>query len=281
MTYEKFLKEQCRLALTLNKEEKAVKLLLMKNSGFTATQLYLNYPKEIPDLVRSKTLSDLELYFYKNQPVQYIIGYTYFYGLKLMIRRGVLIPRSETELVVEKVLENIIDFPNPKILDLGIGSGAIALALKKNRTDALLTGSDLSDTALEVASLNAKFNNLDITILKSNIFENINDRFDVLVSNPPYIDKEEDIDIIVGENEPPEALFAEKEGLYFYEEILRNANKVLKRSNLIVFEIPENKDRELISLVKTYYSPCEFEIVKDLNNLSRILIIKNYWRKYL
>jgi release factor glutamine methyltransferase len=279
MTYEQFYKEQSLLARKLNKEERAVKLLLLAYSGFTPSELYLNYHKPIPDQVYQKTLSALNLYFYQNKPVQYLIGYTYFFGLKLSIRPGVLIPRPETELVVEKVLENIEAIVDPKILDLGTGSGAIALALKNARGDAEITATDISDQALTLARENAERLKLKLKFLKSNLFENITESFDVLVSNPPYIDINEDIDPLVRENEPAEALFAEKSGLRFYEDILCGASQVLHNSNLIVFEIPENKDEELIEIVETYYPESNYEIVKDLNNLSRILIIRNNWRK--
>ena len=278
MTYEQFYKEQSLLARKLNKEERAVKLLLLANSGFTPSELYLNYQKSIPDQVYQKTLSALDLYFYQNKPVQYLIGHTYFFGLKLKVRSGVLIPRPETEQVVVKVLENIAGVFNPKILDLGTGSGAIALALKKIRSDAEITATDISEKALSLASENAESLHLKINLLKSNLFENLKERFDVLVSNPPYIDINEEIDPLVRENEPPEALFAEKSGLRFYEDILKEASQVLHKSNLIVFETPENKDEELIKIVKTYYPESNYEIVKDLNNLSRILIVRNNWR---
>ncbi|MDD4000358.1 MAG: peptide chain release factor N(5)-glutamine methyltransferase [Bacilli bacterium] len=281
MTYEQFCIEQCRIARDLNKEERAVKTLLMENSGLSATELYLHYSEAIPKAVLKKTKADLRLYFYKNKPIQYIIGYTYFYGLKLFVNQDVLIPRPETELLVEKVLEKIEGVKNLRILDLGTGSGAIALALKKNRKDAILIASDISEKALEVAILNARHHKLEINFRKSNLFDNIESYFNVLVSNPPYIDAFETIDPLVSENEPNDALYAEEKGLYYYQEILRNANLILEKNNLIVFEIPENKDQELMHLVKTYYPDSEFEIIKDYNHLSRILVIKNYWRKHL
>lgn len=278
MTYEEFYIEQARLARKLHKEERAVKMLLLEYSGFTPSQLYMNYQKPLPDSVRIKTLSALDLYFYKNKPVQYLLGYAYFYGLKLGISPGVLIPRPETELLVEKVLENIEGKESPKIIDIGTGSGAIALALKSRRSDALITATDISTQALQVAKENAEKHHLEINIIKSNLFENVWEKYDVLVSNPPYINKNEEIDPLVSENEPEEALYADDEGLRFYKDIFSGAKDVLYDSNLLVLEIPENKDEELYKIVRTYFPESNFELLKDLNGLSRILIIRNNWR---
>lgn len=278
MTYEEFYIEQARLARKLHKEERAVKMLLLEYSGFTPSQLYMNYQKPLPDSVRIKTLSALDFYFYKNKPVQYLLGYAYFYGLKLGISPGVLIPRPETELLVEKVLENIEGKESPKIIDIGTGSGAIALALKSRRSDALITATDISTQALQVAKENAEKHHLEINIIKSNLFENVWEKYDVLVSNPPYINKNEEIDPLVSENEPEEALYADDEGLRFYKDIFSGAKDVLYDSNLLVLEIPENKDEELYKIVRTYFPESNFELLKDLNGLSRILIIRNNWR---
>ena len=244
----------------------------------TATELYINYRKKIPVEVRKKTLAALDEYFHHNKPVQYLLGYTYFYGLKLLVRPGVLIPRPETELLVEKVLGNIVGRKTPRILDLGTGSGAIALAIKKNRGDALLTATDISALALGVARKNAAMHGLDVEFIESNLFASIPGKYDVLVSNPPYVSRDENIDPLVSENEPEEALYAGEGGLSFYREILSRAREVLFDSNLIVLEIPENKDEELSAIVKNYFPESEFAILKDLNNLSRILIIRNDWR---
>lgn len=278
MTYEEFYMEQARLAEKLKKEKQVVKLLLLEKSGMTATELYINYRKKIPVEVRKKTLAALDEYFHHNKPVQYLLGYTYFYGLKLLVRPGVLIPRPETELLVEKVLENIVGRKTPRILDLGTGSGAIALAIKKNRGDALLTATDISALALGVARKNAAMHGLDVEFIESNLFASIPGKYDVLVSNPPYVSRDENIDPLVSENEPEEALYAGEGGLSFYREILSRAWEVLFDSNLIALEIPENKDEELSAIVKNYFPESEFAILKDLNNLSRILIIRNDWR---
>ncbi|HHZ11810.1 MAG TPA: peptide chain release factor N(5)-glutamine methyltransferase [Acholeplasmataceae bacterium] len=279
MTYGNFYQEQARRARELNKEENAVKLLLLGFSGMTATELYINYQKPIPDEVRIKTLEAIEKYLHENIPVQYLLGYTHFFGLKLSVRKGVLIPRPETEELVERVLAEIQGREAPRIIDIGTGSGAIALAIKKHRSDALVTATDISPVALEVARENAGNLGLDISFLESDLFEKVTGKYHVLVSNPPYIGFDEEIDPLVSENEPSLALYAPDGGLGLYKEILCRARDVLFESNLIAFEIPENKGELLLALAKEHFPEGEMEIVNDLNGLPRILLIRNNWRK--
>ncbi|NLD26043.1 MAG: peptide chain release factor N(5)-glutamine methyltransferase [Acholeplasmataceae bacterium] len=278
MTYQQFINEQTIIIRNLNKEEQALRLLLMANSGFDATQLYQHYQDEMPEAIRAKTLNDLHLYLYDNRPVQYIIGYTYFYGLKILVNNCVLIPRPETELLVEEVLKRIGNCKPLKIIDVGTGSGAIALAVKTNYPDAEVIGIDISEAALELAEKNAKLNKCDVRFIKSNLFENIPDQYDILISNPPYIDQDDEIESIVKDNEPALALFAPKRGLFFYEEIFKDASRVLKSSHMLVLEIPENKDEELKQLIEQYLPESIYEILKDWNGNSRILIISQQWR---
>jgi release factor glutamine methyltransferase len=138
-----------------------------------------------------------------------------------------------------------------------------------------LTGVDISKGALNVAIKNKKVNNLDVNFIESNLFENVRSKFDVIVSNPPYIAFDEEVEKIVALNEPTLALYAENNGLYFYEEILKESSNYLLPKFLIAFEIPENKDDLLIELVNKYYPNNHFNIYKDLNDLSRILLIKS------
>jgi release factor glutamine methyltransferase len=278
MTYQQFYLEQREIARHLNKEERAIKMLLIANSNWEATDLYRHYHEEIPVEVLRKTLLDLERYFYMNEPVQYLIGYAYFYGLKIMVNKNVLIPRPETELLIDEVLKRISTDRSLKIIDLGTGSGAIALALKKHLPQAEVLAVDISSKALELATENASLNNLEVHFLRSDLFANVRGPFDILVSNPPYISRNEVIECIVHDNEPHLALYAEKQGLYFYEEIFKNVSSFLKDSYLIALEIPENHDESLVQLIRNYLPNSHFEILKDFNEKSRILLISHLWR---
>ena len=156
----------------------------------------------------------------KNIPVQYIVGEVDFYGNIFKINNNVLIPRFETEQLVELTIEYINDKfnRNVNILDIGTGSGCIAITLKKN-IDCNVDAVDISLEAIKVAKDNAKLNNVDINIFKSDILNNVDNKYDVIISNPPYISYDEEIMDIVKNNEPKTALYASNDGLYFYEEI--------------------------------------------------------------
>lgn len=277
MTYREFYKEQCEIAKTLNKEETAVKTLILEISEINATEFYLSYYEDIPEKLKLRMINALHKYFYEHIPVQYILGYTYFHSLKLKVNQATLIPRPETELLVEVAVENNA-FPSPKILDIGTGSGAIAIALKHYIPCSKVTAVDISNDALIIAKENAILNNLDIEFMESDLFSNVSGIYDILISNPPYIPYNEVIDSLVYDNEPHSALFASDDGLYYYQEMLKHSPNFLSKKNMIAFEIPENKDQKINLLVKKYYHNCEFEIIKDFNNKSRILIIKNNWR---
>ena len=189
------------------------------------------------------------------EPVQYIVGEVDFCGNLLKVNKNVLIPRFETEELVEETTKYIKEFFKDKvdILDIGTGSGAIAISLKKN-TNSNVTATDISNEALEVAKENAKLNEVDIDFINTNIYEGINNKFDVVISNPPYIAYDEEIMDIVKNNEPHTALYANNNGLYFYDEILKNIKYIIKDKYLIAFEIGETQFED-IKLFKEKYLP--------------------------
>ena len=144
---------------------------------------------------------------------QYIVGNVNFYGNIINVNNNVLIPRFETELLIEKTInyvKNIFlgdDYSNLSVLDIGTGSGCIAITLKKE-LDCKVTGVDISGEALDVAINNSKVNNVEVDFIQSNIFDNVNGKFDIIISNPPYIREDEEIEDIVKNNEPHLALYA-------------------------------------------------------------------------
>ena len=168
----------------------------------------------------------------EGNPIQYIIGNVDFYGNIIKVNKSVLIPRFETELLVEKTIKKIkILFPNQKvdILDLGTGSGCIAITLKKevnSNVDAI----DISKEALEVARQNATNNNVDINYINCDMVKYKEKKYDVIISNPPYIKYDEEIMPIVKNNEPHQALYAEDDGLYFYKNIIKNKAMIRTRT---------------------------------------------------
>jgi len=208
-----------------------------------------------------------------HEPIQYILGETEFYGLKIKIDKSVLIPRPETEYLVEKVIKEN-DFPK-SILEIGTGSGCIAIALKKHFVNSKIVATDISEPALETARINAEINDVQINFQQSDIFENVSGKFDIIVSNPPYIPKQE-FEILpkqILEFEPENALLAADDGLYFYREILEQAKKFLTKNGEIYFEIGHDQGNMINDFaLNTGFN--EIEIVKDLNGFDRIVRIK-------
>ena len=207
-------------------------------------------------------------------PVQYIVGEVDFYGNIFKVNKNVLIPRFETEQLIELTMEYIEDkFDDVvDILDIGTGSGCIAITLKKNincNVDAV----DVSTDALKVAEYNKKLNNVDINLFKSDMLSSVSKKYDVIISNPPYIGREEDIEGIVEKNEPHIALYADNDGLYYYEEILKNCKKNLKDNFIIAFEIGKSQGKLVKNLALKYLDNIDVFIKKDLNNLDRFVII--------
>lgn len=214
----------------------------------------------------------------KGVPVQYIVGNTEFYGYEINVNKDVLIPRFETEELVENTLKCIDEYFNEevKVLEIGTGSGCISIALKKEKQNLNITATDISKKALKVAKRNAKKNEADIKFANTNLYDGINSKFDVIISNPPYISKDEKIMDIVYNNEPHLALFADNDGLYFYEQILKNIKKVLNNKYLICFEIGMTQAERIKKLAYEYLYNPTIIVKKDLQGRDRMIFIHNF-----
>ena len=210
-------------------------------------------------------------------PVQYIVGNVDFYTINVDVNKNVLIPRFETEELVDYTIKYIKEYLNEniKILDIGTGSGCIALSLKDNLKQAEIHACDISDDALEVAKNNSIKNKLEVKFIKSDIFENIKDKYDVIISNPPYIAYDEEIMDIVKNNEPHTALYADNNGLYFYEKIIGNAKKYLKEKNIIAFEIGYKQANDIEKIANKYFPNSKIIVKKDLQQKDRFVFILN------
>lgn len=208
------------------------------------------------------------------EPVQYIVGNVDFYGYILDVNKNVLIPRFETEELVSRTIKYIKKYLNRKvnILDIGTGSGCISIVLK-DKLDSNVDAVDISDEALELSKSNASKYNLDINFYKSDVFDNVNKKYDVIISNPPYIDKNEEIMELVYNNEPHLALFAEKNGLYFYEKIIKESIEYLNDSFIIAFEIGYLQGKEIVDIAKKYFDDSIILLEKDLSDKDRYVFI--------
>ena len=208
---------------------------------------------------------------------QYIVGNVDFYGNIINVDKRVLIPRFETELLVEKTIYYVENLFNRKvsILDIGTGSGCIAITLKKE-IDCDVVASDISLDAIDVAKRNAINNKVDILFVNSDIFSNIEDKFDVIISNPPYISYDEEIDDMVKNNEPSLALYASNDGVYFYDKILSECAKYLNDRFLIAFEIGYTQGDRIVKLVYKYLGDdINVKVEKDYSNRDRFVFIWN------
>lgn len=213
----------------------------------------------------------------KNIPVQYIVGSTNFYGNEICINKNVLIPRFETEYLVEKTIKLITKYFNEKvsIVDLGTGSGCIAISLKKELPNSSVTAIDISSKALSVAKKNARRNKTIIKFSRADMGNIIDGKYDVIISNPPYISPDEDIMPLVYNNEPHLALFAGNEGLYYYEQIIKNSVEYTNKKNIIAFEIGQTHATRIKKLAKLSFPNSRIIVEKDANKKDRYLFILN------
>lgn len=207
-----------------------------------------------------------------NYPPQYLIGNVDFYGSIINVDERVLIPRYETELLVDKTIKYAKRIFTNKIniIDLGTGSGCIAISLKKN-LDCNLTALDISEDALSLAKTNTQLNNTEITFINKSMTDSLTNNYDIIISNPPYIPYDGFVEKKVKNNEPNIALFAKDNGLYFYKEILNKHLDNLNSPGIMAFEIGDNQKELLEPLVKELNLKYNFE--NDLQGLPRYLFI--------
>ena len=216
----------------------------------------------------------------EGEPLNYVLGYSYFYGYRLKVDEAVLIPRFETEELVGRVLSGYDEyFKDQKIdlADVGTGSGAIAIALKKEEDNLNVYASDISKEALEVAILNAQNNQADIRFFEGSMLKPLienNIKLDILVSNPPYIRNDEVVEHSVRDYEPNVAVFGGDDGLKFYRMIFEDAHKVLKERSMMFFEMGYDQKENLTALAREFFPSADINVYKDINNKDRMLVIK-------
>ena len=210
-------------------------------------------------------------------PLQYIIGYVEFFGLKLTVNANVLIPRPETELLVEKIVNDYSNSESIRILDIGSGSGNISIAISKNIKNSNVLGIDINEKALEVAKQNAE-NNLvqdNIEFMKFDIkADDITKlgKFDIIVSNPPYVSSSDyqNLEPELKDYEPTEALTDNSDGISFYKKIISSSKVLLNNDGKIYFEIGQDQHKEIFNLMQET-DFCEIKIIKDYSGIERII----------
>lgn len=241
--------------------------------GWSLTDLVLSLREAVSDedecLIR-----DIYGQLAQHRPAQYILGYAYFSEMALKVDERVLIPRSETEELVELILEENQE-PSLRVLDLCTGSGAIALALKKARPSWEVSASDISEKAIDLAKENANVQHLDIDFQVSDLFDAISEEFDIIVSNPPYISPTDHKE--VGHNvlayEPHLALFAEEEGYAIYRQIIEKASDYLTPTGKLYFEIGYKQGQGLQQLLCQHFPDKRVRLLKDQFGQDRMVVM--------
>ena len=254
------------------------RILLMYILNISFEQLLIRYNEELSPKKTSEyfKLVDRRMSL---EPIAYIIGRQEFYGMDFAVDKNILIPRPETELIIDSVLENRASYPNQdfRILDLGTGSGNIAISLAKEIEEVKITAVDISSKALKIARKNALTHNAlnQITFLKSDWYKNIRDcKFDFIVSNPPYISRA-DKHLVAKQTalfEPKLALYAEDDGLAAYREIISGASKFLKNDGKIILEIGFNQYGQIAYLLKKSGFN-KFLLKRDLSEQPRVVVV--------
>ena len=207
-------------------------------------------------------------------PAQYIIGHAEFFGIQLKVDERVLIPRPETEEIVDLILTENPE-KNLKVLDIGTGSGAIALALAKNRPDWSVTAADISEDALELATENAKRQNLDLTFIRTDCFSEISSKYDIIVSNPPYISRSDEVEVGLNvlHSEPHLALFADEDGLAIYRRIGEDSKDNLNDGGKIYLEIGYKQGQSVPNLFRKNFPEKRVRTLKDQFGQDRMVVI--------
>ena len=278
MNRRQAITKACLLLRRQEKEESLARFLLMymldENSQLFSNNLSEQLSKEKENLY----FTLIDKHIKEDAPLSHLVGFEYFYDRKFKVTSDVLSPRMETEELIYKVIEYVkkSEKNNLKILDLCTGSGVIAITLKKELEDypVEIIASDVSVAALNIAKENANTNKAEVSFIQSDIFENIKDKFDIIVSNPPYIDYKDGTTMQdnVLNYDPHLALFAEEEGMYFYRRIIEEAKEHLTQDGVIFFEIGYDQREKIIELSRL--NNYNAKVYKDINGRDRMAFIK-------
>ncbi|MGY3816421.1 peptide chain release factor N(5)-glutamine methyltransferase [Gemella taiwanensis] len=278
MNRRQAITKACLLLRRQGKEESLARFLLMYMLDENSQQFTNNISEQISKEKEELYFSLIDKHIEENMPLSHLAGFEYFYDRKFKVTKDVLSPRMETEELIYKVIEYIksINKNNIKILDLCTGSGIIGITLRKELESKSLkvVASDISEEALKVAKENAIMNEAEVKFIQSDIFENVNEKFDIIVSNPPYIAYSDKITMEdnVLNYDPHLALFAEEDGMYFYREIVENSKEYLNKDGMIFFEIGYDQREKILKLANE--NEFKAEVYKDINGRDRMAILE-------
>ena len=279
MTVRELIRQSEAMLDETNKDCNVAKVLFYHLANKEPHQLYLMMDEEVDEKLYDAFQEGMKRYM-AGEPIQYIKGKETFFSRDFIVNENVLIPRYETEELVENILYKIDDYfddyDSIDLCDVGTGSGAIAISLALEEPKLKVTATDISEEALEVARLNARELSAQVDFYQGDMLKPLikrNIKVDIFVSNPPYIPNEQEIENVVKDNEPHVALFGGNDGLYFYRKIFSQVHEVIKERALLAFEMGFDQ-RELMSKAVEHYFPnVPYEIIKDINGKDRMLFI--------
>lgn len=241
--------------------------------------LFMHIDDEIPDDLASEFHAGMDRILHQ-EPMAHVLGYSWFYGYKMIVNEDVLIPRSETEELCAQILARIDEhFSNQATIecaDVGTGSGAIAITVAKEEKKVRMHATDISEEALVTARKNAENNEVSVEFKAGDMLQPLIDgglKLDVLISNPPYIPQDEKMETSVVDFEPHVALFGGQDGLKFYRMIFKDCRKVLKDKAFMAFEMGWDQREKMSQLVKEMLPEARYEIIKDMNGKDRMLFV--------
>jgi release factor glutamine methyltransferase len=262
------------------KEEAAAEWLLRHHLQMTRAQFFSSLREPIDESVKERLMEDAKKHALMHVPIQYLIGYEYFYGRRFFVNEDVLIPRPETEELVAEVLKRInnmfSDHKDIEVVDVGTGSGAIAVTLALENRSLRVSAIDIASSSLEVAKQNARQLGAHVEFIEGDLLQPLikaGRKVDVVVSNPPYIPE---IDIaslspVVKEHEPLRALVGGKDGLHFYRRFMEELPKVLRSRGLVAFEIGADQGEAVANMLKATFPDAKVEVVHDINGKERMV----------
>ncbi len=241
--------------------------------------LYARYDEEMPAELAKEFEAGMARIL-SQEPMAHVLGYSWFYGYKMLVSGDVLIPRVETEELCAHILaemdEHFSDRDQIECVDVGTGSGAIAITVAKEEPKVVMHATDISEEALVVARKNAEINDINIDFMAGDMLEPLIQKgikLDVLICNPPYIPQDEVMEKSVVDFEPHVALFGGNDGLFFYRRIFADCRKVLKEKAFMAFEMGWDQKERMSALVREYLPEARFEILQDMNGKDRILLV--------
>lgn len=277
-TYRKVLQQARQRLYEAGQGEQAAQLLMLELANMEAHNLYMEYDEPVdPGLLTrfEEGICRME----KGEPLGHVLGFEWFYGYRFTVNEDVLIPRPETEELVANILAGYDEHfggQPAEAIDIGTGSGAIAIALAKEEANIHVTASDISEAAIHVARQNALDLDANVDFLIGDMAEPFIEkgiRADILISNPPYIPAHEQMEHSVVDYEPHVALFGGEDGLHFYRRIFARAHLVLKERAMMAFEMGYDQGERLSALAASYFPQARIEVLKDLSGKNRMLFV--------